>query len=140
MGSYALSNVTMMVGFVPIKGGYADDDAVIEVEQVDPDVTVVQGASGHVVFCQNAKKLVKVTAKFLQTSINNLLLSGIKDAQSSNGPSPFLLLDTNGVTVIAGEESMIEGMPKGGWGPAAKAREWVMYVDAQIYLEGGNQT
>jgi hypothetical protein len=135
MAVYKLSDLKVIVGFIPLIGGHADDSEVVSIEPVDPTVTMQQGASGDVVFSVTGKVAVRVGIKLLQTSGNNALLSAAHIAQMANGPSPLMI--QIGTTALISSESMIEGFPKMGFGAEAGMYEWFMGASVDAQFVGG---
>lgn len=119
------NEVDVIYGPVPL-GGWNEDEF-ITIDRDDDTFLTVQGVDGELARSLSAKDLTTVTAKLLQSSVSNDLLSALLTLDVATGgrsPQTLLIKDRSGRTLFAAPNAWIVKPPAQPYGATAKEREW----------------
>lgn len=121
--TYDPKSVIITFGSVAIEG-FADD--IITVTPNEDFFTKQVGADGEVSRARSANRTHDVVITLKQTSLSNLYLSGILEADgiSNAGALPLSITDLGGSTLFFWPEAWIRTPPEVGFGKELKDREW----------------
>jgi hypothetical protein len=120
---------------IPIEG-FAEDDFV-HIEMVTEAFSDEVGADGHVTRIRSRDQRGTITFKLKASSPTNKILSvryqADLNAPNGSGVGAVLIRDTQGLSIFAGAQAWIVGMPKTSIGKKLGDIEWKLRVAS---LEG----
>ncbi|MEI6806928.1 MAG: phage protein [Myxococcaceae bacterium] len=120
---------------IPIEG-FAEDDFV-HIEMATEGFSDEVGADGHVTRIRSRDQRGSVTFKLKASSPTNKILSALYQADlnapNGSGVGAVLIRDTQGLSIFAGAQAWIAGMPKTSIGKKLGDVEWKLRVAS---LEG----
>ena len=97
------------------------------------------GADGEVARVKNEKRMATITARFLQTSASNDVLSAyLLEDLLTNSPQPLVIKDLNGNTILTSAQTTVMKPSDISYGVDATAREWTLKAATLIGFVGGN--
>lgn len=135
---YDPNNYSATLNGIPVEG-FAEDEYIL-VEMQTEGFSDEVGVDGHVVRIRSRDQRGTVTFKLKGTSPTNKLFSAMYQADmntpNGNGVGALLIRDTQGLTVFAGAQAWIAGMPKASMGKRLGDKEWKVRVASLEVFHG----
>ncbi len=137
-GTFDFSQVTFTFAGFGISG-YGDVDDAITYSRRNDMWELIVGADGDSVFVKKGDKSGVVVAKLLPSSASNDTFSAIALA-AENGiavPSPLMVNDLNGRSLLAAAKCMCMKIPDGALGKNLGTNDWgILCADLDIFVGG----
>lgn len=138
--TYDPDQVDVLFGLVPLTGWA--DGSFITITYDEKTFTVKSGTDGQFTRSKRKGRIATVTAKLMQSSDSNAVLSAAHEAdyQAPNGAGivPLLVRDKGGTTLFACAEAWVTGLPDQDFDREAGSREWEICATNPTALVGGN--
>lgn len=138
---YDADQISIVLGGIPISGGYADGEF-LTIEQEENDFNIVVGTDGEVTRSKSLTRQAKITINLMQSASSNALLSALNqlDISTANGGGivPFICKDRQGTSLYFGPQAWIEKPPDVKFDRTATPRSWTIRVGSLQRLDGGN--
>lgn len=137
MDTYDPMKVTLVIGGNIISGFH--DGSFIQVSRDEDTWLRTVGADGRVARARNANKMGMVTFTLQQGSPSNSVCSSLHNADELTGvpPGAFQLIDQNGTTVLAGDETFFLKPADVEFAKEVSGRQWSLAVPKLEGVVGG---
>lgn len=138
---YDSNQISIMIGPVPIAGGYADGEF-CKIHKNTDDFIMVVGTDGSVTRSNTNDDSHEVTITLMQSASANNALSALRNLDkitpNGAGVGPLLIRDRQGTTVFAAAHCWIAGPPDAVFDRGATGRAWKIHTSDMLRNDGGN--
>lgn len=138
---YDSNEVSIILGAIPIDGGYGEDEF-CRITRTSDVFTNVVGADGIVTRSKTNDKRAEIVITLMQTSDVNDALSAlvIADEAAPNGAGvvPVMIRDKSGRALHAGSQAWISKVPERVFKKGAEGRAWTITVASLDSFDGGS--